>query len=126
MTLFKFTALALLSFVAWTPPAGAAEAGEIFGTVVDQSTGELLERVLVVVQGTELQGLTDSQGRYRIEGIPPGQHTIQVSSIGYRLLKKEISGRKLPQSMTSFTSPLRFSKKWKRPPHPRSISAAPR
>lgn len=90
MMSLKLTALAFISLVAMILPVRGAENGEIYGTVVDQSTGELLERVLVVVQGTELQAVTDSQGYYRIEGISPGQHTIQVSTIGSRLLKKKL------------------------------------
>jgi hypothetical protein len=88
--MLRLAVIVFLAFAARNPPARGAEGGEIYGTVVDQSTGELLERVLVVVQGTELQAVTDNQGRYRIEAISPGQQTLQVSSIGYRLLKKEI------------------------------------
>ncbi len=90
MFLLRLTALTLLVFGVGIPPACGAENGEIFGTVLDQTTGELLERVLVVVQDTELQAVTDNQGRYRIPGISAGQQIIKVSSIGYRLLKKEI------------------------------------
>jgi outer membrane receptor for ferrienterochelin and colicin len=34
--------------------------------------------------------VTDDQGAYRLEGVPPGTYTLYVSTIGYRLLKKDI------------------------------------
>jgi outer membrane receptor for ferrienterochelin and colicin len=37
-----------------------------------------------------MQAITDERGTYRLDGIPAGSYTLQVSTIGYRLLKKEI------------------------------------
>jgi hypothetical protein len=62
----------------------------VFGRVVDQTTGEPLRKVKVVLRPSDLQTVTDDQGIYRLEGIPAGNYILQVSTIGYRLLKKEI------------------------------------
>jgi outer membrane receptor for ferrienterochelin and colicin len=62
----------------------------IYGTVIDQSSGEPLRKVRVILRGSELQTVTDGSGRYRIDGIRPGAYTLYVSSIGYRLIKKDI------------------------------------
>jgi hypothetical protein len=68
----------------------AFESAVIFGKVVDQSTGEPLRKVRVSLRGSDLQAVTDDAGTYRIEGIPAGSYTLYVSTIGYRLLKKDI------------------------------------
>jgi outer membrane receptor for ferrienterochelin and colicin len=63
----------------------------ILGRVVDQATGEPLRKVKIVLRPSDLQAVTDDQGNYRLEGIPAGKYTLHVSTIGYRLLKKEVS-----------------------------------
>jgi len=62
----------------------------IYGKVVDQSSGEALRKVRVVLRPLELQAVTDDAGLYRIDNIPAGNYTLQVSTIGYRLIKKDI------------------------------------
>ncbi len=62
----------------------------ILGRVVDQTTGEPLRKVKIILRPSELQTVTDDQGNYRLEGIPAGNYTLHVSTIGYRLLKKEV------------------------------------
>lgn len=71
-------------------PALTFPAAVILGRVVDQTTGEPLRKVKVVLRPSDLQAVTDDQGHYRLESIPAGSYTVQVSTIGYRLLKKEI------------------------------------
>jgi hypothetical protein len=62
----------------------------ILGRVVDQTTGEPLRKVKIILRPSDLQTVTDDQGNYRLEGIPAGNYTFHVSTIGYRLLKKEV------------------------------------
>ncbi len=77
--------LALLAAVSVTSAAGAQEpaTGRITGVVTDSSTGQALSAVSVSVAGTRLGGLTDAQGRYAIERVPAGTHTLQTRRIGY-------------------------------------------
>jgi hypothetical protein len=70
-------------------PAFAGAEGILHGRVLDQTTGEALRKVKIVLRPSDLQAVTDDQGFYRLEGIPAGTYTVQVSTIGYRLLKKE-------------------------------------
>ena len=71
-------------------PALASEGGIILGSVRDQATGEPLRKVLVSLRGTDLQAITGDDGTYRLEGVPAGDYTLYVSTIGYRLLKKQL------------------------------------
>ncbi len=64
--------------------------GGIYGKVLDRATGEPLRKVLVALQGTEYQAISADDGFYKIDGVPAGTYTLYVSSIGYRLLKKDI------------------------------------
>jgi TonB-linked SusC/RagA family outer membrane protein len=77
--------LALLVAVSGTTTAGAQEpaTGRITGVVTDSATGQALSAVSVSVAGTRLGGLTDAQGRYTIERVPAGTHTLQTRRIGY-------------------------------------------
>lgn len=73
-------------------PVGCAPAPQavIFGAVVDQASGEALRKVRIAVRETGQQAVTDDDGRFRLEGVPAGKHTLLVSTVGYRLLKKEV------------------------------------
>jgi len=50
-----------------------------------------LEKVLVVVEDAGKSVLTDAEGRFRIEGLPPGPHRLYVSVVGYSLFRREVS-----------------------------------
>lgn len=63
----------------------AQTSGKIAGVVIDQSTGDGLPGVNVIVDGTNLGASTDSQGRYFILNVPPGVYTVRASFIGYRV-----------------------------------------
>jgi hypothetical protein len=76
------------------PPSTRAHAGAVlFGKVLDQSTGEPLRKVRIVLRESDLQAITGDDGTFRIEGIPAGACTVSVSTIGYRLIKREIQLR---------------------------------
>jgi len=63
-------------------PATAQQTGTIAGRVLSQ-TGQPLQEVVVTVQGSELSGLTNSEGRYLILGVPAGEYTLNATYIGY-------------------------------------------
>jgi hypothetical protein len=56
--------------------------------VVDARGGEALANVVVQLAGEPHRATTDSAGHFRITGIPPGEYTVTVSTVGYRLVKK--------------------------------------
>ena len=77
--------LALLAVVSFTTGSSAQEpaTGKITGVVTDSTTGQALSAVSVSVAGTRLGGLTDAEGRYTIDRVPTGTHTLQGRRIGY-------------------------------------------
>ena len=58
---------------------------------MDGRTGAPLDRVLVVIEDAGKSGLTDAEGRFRIEGLPPGPHRLYVSVVGYSLFRREVA-----------------------------------
>lgn len=73
-----------------------AQTASLSGTVRDRETGETIAGASVKILGTRFGALTDSEGRYRIEGLPFGEYQAQCSAVGYdpqtlsvRLVKNE-------------------------------------
>ena len=80
----------VLMVAGWTA-AHAQEAGTIAGTVNDAQTSDPVADVNVVVVGAIFGDATDAEGRFRIEGVPPGEYTVQVSTLGYRTARRTIT-----------------------------------
>ena len=57
--------------------------GIISGVVTDSATGEKLEGVNVIVEGTDLTTVTDANGYYVITNVPPGDYRVTTSLVGY-------------------------------------------
>ena len=58
------------------------------GSVVDARGGEALSNVVVQLVGAAYRGTTDSAGHFRIAGVTAGDYVLNVSTVGYHLLKK--------------------------------------
>jgi hypothetical protein len=72
------TLVALLA-VAGSPLLNAQPAtGSIEGRISNPSTGYVLERARVTIEGTTLETFSDADGYYRLANIPPG--TVQVKA----------------------------------------------
>jgi hypothetical protein len=69
-------------------PAFSQTPAEIQGSVVDARGGEALANVVVQLVGAPYRATTDSAGRFHITGLPPGDYTVNVSTVGYHLAKK--------------------------------------
>lgn len=65
--------------------AAAQETGILTGTVVNNWDGRPLPGVIVTVRGTILAATTDGNGRYRLEGVPAGEHSIRFSKSGFAM-----------------------------------------
>jgi hypothetical protein len=61
----------------------ADNSGKISGNVRDQKTHEPLIGATILVSGTKLGASTDANGDYFILSVPPGNHTVTASYIGY-------------------------------------------
>lgn len=83
------------------PAAGPAAARQmlVHGTITDASTGGPLPGAHVVarragsadtasgaIRGTS----TDADGRYRIDGLPPGAYVLTVSAVGYETTERDV------------------------------------
>ena len=69
-------------------PARPQTPGEIQGSVVDARGGEFLANVVVQLVDAPYRATTDSTGRFHITGVPPGDYTVNISTVGYHLVKK--------------------------------------
>lgn len=67
----------------------AAEMGRIQGRVIDNTNGEILIGVNVIIEGTELGASTDENGFYVIPFVPVGTHEVTASYIGYNSVTKK-------------------------------------
>lgn len=76
-------AFALQMIVGIGGPVCAGTTGIVSGTVTDSATGEKLAGVNVMIEGTNLTTVTDSNGYYVITNVPPGDYTVTSSLVGY-------------------------------------------
>lgn len=63
-------------------PKVTEDTGSVSGVVTnDELVG--IAGADLVLQGTEISGVTDSDGRYALNAVPPGTYTIYTAAIGY-------------------------------------------
>jgi len=80
----------LLCYLAFAAlPVRPQTPADIKGTVVDARGGEALANVLVQLAGSTYRTTTDSTGHFHIAALPPGDYTVDVSTVGYHLVKKQ-------------------------------------
>lgn len=73
----------LLLLLALLRLAAAQETGGIQGTLLDGWDGKPLAGVTVLLRGTTLATTSDAQGRFLLQGVTPGEHTVRFSRSGY-------------------------------------------
>ena len=66
---------AVLAAAAGTPLL-AQETGVVRGTVTLEATGGSVHGAVILVVGSGTFGLTDEQGRFEIDGVPPGEYEV--------------------------------------------------
>ncbi len=72
--------------------AGSVAAqGILSGRVTDKAAGNPLVGARVFVLGTSLTASTNADGRYRITGVPGGEHQLRASQIGYASITRPIT-----------------------------------
>ncbi|MFQ6603968.1 MAG: TonB-dependent receptor domain-containing protein [Fidelibacterota bacterium] len=70
-------------FFLWLGGFLAARQGDISGIVFDAATGLPLTGVNIVVLETGTGAVSNSDGAFRLDSLPPGQYTVVVSMIGF-------------------------------------------
>lgn len=93
----KIKVILLLLFITGKSVLAQTQTATIKGRIVSFKD-EPLSGVTIAIRSTNSTSVTDELGNFVINDIPPGTHTIEVSSIGYSALKQSIilvSGRTL-------------------------------
>ncbi len=56
----------------------------VFGHVVDVTTGEHIPFINLIVEGTRIGTITDASGHYLLTNLPVGEHTLVVQGLGFK------------------------------------------
>jgi hypothetical protein len=70
--------------LSWSGLAAAQNVGTIAGTVSDRSTNQPIASAQVVIVGTNLGTLTNTQGEYSIGSLRAGTYQVRVLRLGYQ------------------------------------------
>lgn len=65
--------------------------GRVTGTTVEARTNAPLAAVLIKVQSTGQEVLSDAEGRFEIPDIAAGSQTLLISVVGYGLVRREVT-----------------------------------
>lgn len=85
-------ALLALALVHWTQPVAAqTQTGAVGGFVREQGTDRPLAGVVITIEGTQLSGLTNREGRYLIPNVPAGRHVLRPHLLGYASPQQEVA-----------------------------------
>ena len=72
------------------PSLGAQQGGTVTGRVLDVQSGQPISAAQVFISSLDVGGLTLQNGRYLIQNVPVGTHTLSVTRIGYRTQQAQI------------------------------------
>jgi hypothetical protein len=66
----------------------AQTTGEVSGSVVDARGGESLAGVEILLDGGTYRTVTADNGKFHLSAVAPGDYVLNVSTVGYHLVKK--------------------------------------
>lgn len=69
-------------------PVRAQTTGDVIGSVVDARGGEALARVEILLGSGQYRTTTGDDGKFRLGGLASGDYVLNVSTVGYHLVKK--------------------------------------
>lgn len=69
----------------------AQDTGTISGRVLEAPSDQPIEDVNVVIVGSIFGGVTDAEGHFTIDQVPPDTYTLQVSTLGYRTARQSVA-----------------------------------
>ena len=68
-----------------------AHAATLSGFVRDIADGESLPNATIAFDELALGALSNADGYYAVQGLPPGTHVVTISYIGYRAFRDTLS-----------------------------------
>jgi hypothetical protein len=71
--------------------AAAQDSRSVLSGTVSTASGEPLASAQIIIVGTQIHGLTQQNGSFRIVGIPAGNQTVRVQHLGYRVAEATIT-----------------------------------
>ncbi len=77
--------------------------GTITGTVTDAKTGQQLPGVNVAIDSLQIGDATGRQGRFRLSGVPAGQHLVTARFTGYASTQKTVTVKDGETTQVSFS-----------------------
>ena len=93
----------VMAFLLVVPGLGAQQGGTVTGRVLDSQRGLPVAAVQVFIANLELGGLTQQNGRYLLQNVPAGTHTLSATRIGYRTTEVQVTvggGQTVEQDFT--------------------------
>ncbi len=87
--------IALVIFVAqpFLIYAQSRQYGDVIGRIYDQENNESLPGATVIIQGLSLGATTDRNGRYRLNRVPVGEHTLEIRYVGFENKEMDVNVR---------------------------------
>lgn len=81
----------VMLLTAFAPIALAADGASVSGKVTDSAGASVAGATVRVVSasGTDRRAKTNSEGAYSIDGVPPGQYLVEVTSPGFRTATRD-------------------------------------
>ena len=76
-----------------TTPTPKSDA-HLYGHVIDSKTGEHLPYATVTIPGTTIGTMTDASGHYFLKNLPEGNFMMEVSSVGYKTVTRNVTLKK--------------------------------
>lgn len=99
----------VLAAAALTAGPGAAlaqDTGRLTGRALQQGTGAPLAGAAVTVDGTGLAAVTNAEGRYLLNNVPAGRHTVTLTFIGHETTTLDAEVRAGAATVVDFTVPV--------------------
>ena len=92
-------ALVAISLSLPSESAGQATTGKVQGRITDAGTGAPIARAMVQIDGTTLANISNDQGFYFINEVPPGLQAVRAGVLGYR--SELIEGQRILAGQTT-------------------------
>lgn len=81
--------LMLIPCLSWAYAPTGSDAN-LMGHIVDKHTNEHLAYINISLKGTTIGTVTDDTGHYFLKNLPEGTFTVEVRSVGYKTITREV------------------------------------